>query len=260
MPERRSLDVPDVEELLAELADGLSWPMLPDAVGAARNRLAAGERAKRREGGARWLAWAAVAVVVIIVVSMALPGPRGAVADLFGLGGVQIRQVATTVPLPPPTTLDLGPASTLDDAPLEVPFQVFVPTAVEGPPQVFTDWVAGRRVLSLVYPAQAGLPPTPGTEIGLLVTEFAGSVEPFIDKVVSANQARRFSIDGRPALWVEGAHTIFFDEGGDRVGSSQARLAANTLVVTRGNTTIRLEGAFDEATAIKLAESLVPLN
>jgi hypothetical protein len=85
-------------------------------------------------------------------------------------------------------------------------------------------------------------------------------VEPFIDKVVSANQARRFSIDGRPALWVEGAHTIFFDEGGDRVGSSQARLAANTLVVTRGNTTIRLEGAFDEATAIKLAESLEPLR
>ena len=61
MPERRPLDLPDVEELLAELADGLAWPMLPDAVGAARNRLAAGERAKPargwRRGGWRGRPW-----------------------------------------------------------------------------------------------------------------------------------------------------------------------------------------------------------
>ena len=260
MPERRPLDLPDVEELLAELAGGLEWPMLPDAVGAARNRLAAGERAKRREGGARWLAWAAVAVVVVIVVSLALPGPRGAVADLFGLGGVQIRQVTTTVPLPPPTTLDLGPASSLDEAPLEVPFQIYVPTAVEGPPQVFTDWVAGRRVLSLVYP--------PSPDCHRRRAPRSACWSPSSPARWSPSSTRSW-----PATRRDGSRSTVGRRCGSRAPTpssstkvvtwsarSQPRLAANTLVVTRGNTTIRLEGAFDEATAIELARSLEPLT
>ena len=114
----------------------------------------------------------------------------------------------------------------------------------------------GHPVFTLVYDPRPGLPRAPETTVGLLVTEFAGRFAPYIEKQVSTGQAEQLTVDGQPALWVHGPHTLLYQDDAGEVRTSESRLAANTLVVSRGGTTIRLEGGFDQATAVDLANSL----
>jgi hypothetical protein len=258
-----------VEQLLADVSAHLAWPSLPDSVAAARNRLAAGERSSWRPPGLRpWLRPVlalVVAVLVALAVLVSVPGTRQALADFFGLGGVTIRQSATTVPASasgaPPTTvpLDLGEPTTLAAAVEAVPFTVFVPSTLGEPDEAALDSVDGRPVLSLVYRARPGLPATSVSGVGLLVTEFGGRIDTMFEKIVRSNQAQRVTVGGWPAIWIEGPHEIFVVDGGEVVHSS-ARLADSTLLLTNGGTTIRLEGSFDQATAIAIAEGLVPVG
>jgi hypothetical protein len=257
-----------VEQLLADVSAHLAWPSLPDSVAAARNRLAAGERssawlAVRYRSWLRPVLALLVALLVAVAVLVSVPGTRQALADLFGLGGVTIRQVATTVPASstaaPPTTvpLDLGEPTTLTAAVEAMPFTVFVPSTLGEPDEVALDTVDDRPVLSLVYRPRPGLPATTVPGVGLLVTEFGGRINTMFEKIVHSNQAQRVTVGGWPAIWIEGPHEIFYVDGGEVVHSS-GRLADSTLLLTNGGTTIRLEGAFDQATAIALAEGLVP--
>jgi hypothetical protein len=265
MPEQLGPTV--VEQLLADVSTQLAWPSLPDSVAAARNRLAAGERSSWRPGGMRpWLRPVlalVVAFLIAVAVLVSVPGTRQALADFFGLGGVTIRQSATTVPAPSPTAaattvpLDLGEPTTLAAAVDAVPYTVFVPSTLGEPSQVALDTVIGRPVLSLVYGPRPGLPDTTVPGVGLLVTEFGGRIDTMFEKIVHSNQAQRVTVGGWPAIWIEGPHEIFVVDGGEVVHSS-GRLAASTLLLTSGGTTIRLEGDFDQATAIAIAEGLVP--
>jgi len=259
MPDHAPLSVPEVEVLLTDLRTALDWPVLPDAVSAARNRIAAGERAPRWTVAVnRRLVAAVAAVVVAVVLVVALPGPRQAVADFLGLGGVTVRQVSEPLPPELSTELQLGEPTELD-ALGDIGFEVFAPALAPGEPAAYVATVDGRRVVSLVYPPAADLPADAGSGVGLLVTEFAGSVEPSISKLVESGQAERFGLDGHPAMWIEGPHTVFFDDG-QGTAISEPRLTGNTLVLTRDGTTIRLEGSFRRATAVALARSLVPLR
>lgn len=264
MPERPPLTIGDVELLLADAAAHFDWPPVPDAVAAARNRLAAGERSYPERRWLRPLALAAAVVVVVVTLVLAIPPARKAVADLFGLGGVTIRQVPTTVPAV--TTagtsvpvdvgdLGLGTPVTLAEARRLVASPIVVPGELGEPDAVFTSTYNGP-VVTLVYSPRPGLPAAPHTTVGLLITEFAGRFAPYIEKQVGPGQAERITVGGQPALWVDGPHTLIYaDESGD-VTTSRSRLAASTLIVSRNGTTIRLEGAFDQATAVRLAESL----
>lgn len=265
MPERAPLTVEGVERLLADVVGHLEWPPMPDAVAAARNRLAAGERAHPERRWLRPLALAAAVVVAVVALVLAIPPARQAVADLFGLGGVTIQQVPTTVPAgaPPRTTLPadvddlgLGTRVTLDEARRLAASPIAVPAELGEPDAVFASTANGHPIVTLVYSPRPGLPAAPQTTVGLLVTEFAGRFAPYIEKQVGPGQAERITVAGQPALWVDGPHTLIYaDQGGD-VTTSRSRLAASTLIVSRDGTTIRLEGAFDQATAVRLAESL----
>jgi hypothetical protein len=262
MPDQRPLTTADVEVLLADVATHLEWPPLPDGVSAACNRLAAGEQAHTRPRR-RWpFVLAAVAVALLALLVLVIPPARRAVANLFGLGGVTVRQVPTTVPATLSTVpvdigdLQLGTPVTLEEARARAASPLFVPTELGDPNAVYAGTANGHPVFTVVYHARPGLPAAPQTSVGLLVTEFAGRFAPYIEKQVGPGQAKRISIGGQPALWIEGPHTLIYaDQAGD-VSTSRSRLAANTLVVSRGGTTIRLEGAFDQATAVRLARSL----
>jgi hypothetical protein len=70
-------------------------------------------------------------------------------------------------------------------------------------------------------------------------------------------RVERFGIDGNFAVWIEGLHLFFYKPATDNtfhIGHS--RLAANALLVQRGDLMVRLEGQFDKATAITIARSL----
>ena len=204
---------------------------------------------------------AAVAAVVIALV-LVIPGTRRAVADFFGLGGVTVRHVpptaTTEATLPPKDVgdLGLGRPTTLEAARAQAASPILVPQTLGDPDGVYVMMANGHPVVTLVYGPRPGLPKAPETTVGLLVTELTGRFAPYIEKQVSTGQAERLTVDGQPALWVQGPHTLLYEDDAGEVHTSESRLAANTLVVSRGGTTIRLEGAFDQATAIGLANSL----
>jgi hypothetical protein len=141
----------------------------------------------------------------------------------------------------------------------QVDFPILTPSRLGEPSQVFLDEVDGHAVVTLLYPSSDLLPSTAETGVGLLVTEFGGTFEPFVEKLVRPGQAQRLVIDGRPAIWVQGPHTIFYERPDGEVGNTSPRLAASTMVVSRLGTTIRLEGAFPREAAVGLVQSLEPV-
>ena len=64
-------------------------------------------------------------------------------------------------------------------------------------------------------------------------------------------------MDGRRAIWIEGAPHLFFYRPPDSdFAESELRLADNVLLLERGNLLVRLEGAFSRERAVELARSL----
>jgi hypothetical protein len=187
------------------------------------------------------------------------------VLDLLGLRAETIRRVpALPENVRARPNWHLGrPASSLSAARAELAFSPLLPTGLDGPNGVFVG-LEGREVevpgsaLTLTYPPQAGLPRSRLTGVGLLVQELHGRFWPGFAGKLTPRDARieKFSIDGDYAIWVEGLHDFFFHSGSYR--QARARLAANTLLVQRGETMVRLEGKFEKAKAIAIARSLAP--
>jgi len=270
-------ELPELEQTLADLAAALEFPPTPDlaaAVGARLDEAPAGAPARaRRRGwpiglsGWRRLAVAGlVAVLLAAAVLVASPGTREAVARRLGLRGVGVELGGP----PPPTVttrpgerldLGLGGRVTLEEARRRVGFPVLVPGAAgfRRPAAVFVDEdePPGGRV-DLVYRARPGLPASPFTDAGLLVTEFQGQPSPlFLKKVAVAGMVEEVTVGGEPGYWFSGEpHFFTYQDARGAVREERTRLAGNTLIWQRGDLTLRLEGEITEQEALAIAESM----
>jgi hypothetical protein len=149
----------------------------------------------------------------------------------------------------------------LRDAARKLRFEPLLP-AVPGPVEAFVDAAPDGGVLSLVYDPRAGLPPTVTTGAGMLVTEFRGDLLPeYLTKVApQATTVERLRIDGHRAVWIAGApHFFVFRAPGGDVVERDLQVAQNVLLIERGPVLVRMEGAFDRDTAVRLAGTLRPL-
>jgi hypothetical protein len=276
---RRELDL---EGALADLAAAIEFPPTPDLAGAVATRLAEAPapgatpaRARRRgrlTGLGRLAGWrrlAAVglaAVLLATAVLVASPGTREAVARRLGLRGVGVELGGP----PPPTVttrpgerldLGLGQRVTLEEARRRVGFPVLVPGAAgfRQPAAVYVNEAVpvGGRV-DLVYRARPGLPASPFTDVGLLVTEFRGQPTPdFIKKVARAGLVEEVTVDGQPGYWFSGEpHFFTYLDATGQVRDEQTRLAGNTLIWQRGDLTLRIEGEITRQEALALARSM----
>jgi len=270
-----SLSELDLERALADLGAHLEYPATPDVAAAVATRLRQEQRrpaAPRRgrlaglprlPGWRRLAASGLVAALLAAAVLAVSPGTRAAVARRLGLRGVEIR-----VGGPPPTTrpgerldLGLGERVGLDEARRRVRFPVLVPTAAlfHRPDAVFVDRQrpAGGRV-DLVYRARPGLPASPFTDAGLLVTQFQGQLTPdFIKKVVRGGLVERVEVGGQPGYWFGGApHFFTFLERGGGLADEQTRLAGNTLVWQHGEQIVRLEAQLPREELLRVALSM----
>ena len=276
---RRELDL---EGALADLATAIEFPPTPDLAGAVATRLveapapgATPARARRRDrlaGLGRLAGWRRLAVVGLAAVLLAAavlvasPGTREAVARRLGLRGVGVELGGP----PPPTVttrpgerldLGLGQRVTLEEARRRVGFPVLVPGAAgfRQPAAVYVNEAVpvGGRV-DLVYRARPGLPASPFTDVGLLVTEFRGQPTPdFIKKVARAGLVEEVTVDGQPGYWFSGEpHFFTYLDATGQVRDEQTRLAGNTLIWQRGDLTLRIEGEISRQEALALARSM----
>jgi hypothetical protein len=271
----------DLERALADLAAALEFPPTPDLAAAVTARLGAAPaaapappspaaRARRWLAGlAGWRRLAAAGLAVVLLaaaVLVASPGTREAVARRLGLRGIGVELGGP----PPPTVtttpggrleLGLGDRVTLEEARRRVDWPVLVPGApgLKRPEDVYVNQAvpSGGRV-DLVYRARPGLPPSPFTDVGLLVTEFQGQPTPeFLKKVTAMGVVEQVTVGGEPGYWFSGEpHFFTYRDAAGTLREEQTRLAGNTLIWQRGDLTLRLEGELPKEEAIRIAESM----
>jgi hypothetical protein len=194
------------------------------------------------------------AAAVTAAIGYGLPGIR----ILFGPGPSITPPTETAPPSSPPgATLGLGGRVTLDDARERVDFPVLLPPDPSiGPPDAV--YLAGPR-LTLVWAPRPGLPGTADPRIGLLLVELHANIdETMIQKNIdSGTSVERVTVGDAPGYWIAGErHMItYLDPNGVPVMDSE-RVVGNTLVWTAEGITYRLEGEFNRAVAVALAESL----
>ncbi len=133
---------------------------------------------------------------------------------------------------------------------------VLPPDAAIGLP--VTTWLLDGRV-SFVWPAGPALPPTGDPGIGLILSEFRGTLEPgYFQKVLGPGTTiEAVRVRGTTGWWVSGAphEFVYVDADGQPVFDSR-RIVGDTLMWSDGTGTYRLESGLDRSAAIALAESL----
>jgi Domain of unknown function (DUF4367) len=271
----------DLERALADLAAALEFPPTPDLAAAVTARLgeapaaapappSPAARARRWLAGlAGWRRLAAAGLAVVLLaaaVLVASPGTREAVARRLGLRGVGVELGGP----PPPTVtttpggrleLGLGDQVTLEEARRRVDWPVLVPAAagLGRPDAVYVNEAvpSGGRV-DLVYRARPGLPASPFTDVGLLITGFRGQPTPeFLKKVTAMGVVEQVTVGGEPGYWFSGEpHFFTYRDAAGTLREEQTRLAGNTLIWQRGDLTLRLEGELPKEEAIRIAESM----
>jgi hypothetical protein len=255
--------MPDFERELRALADAIEYPPTPDLATRVGARLEAERRAASRWPLGRVLAIAAACLAVSTAAAVAAGREAAdALLDAVGLEGLEIER--TTAPPPEPVLRDLGlgPPVSLDRAANELPFEPLLP-AVPGPVDAHVLSAPSGGVLWLVYDPRPGLPPTITTGTGMLVTEFRGDLFPqYLRKVApQATTVERLRIDGHRAIWIAGApHYFLFRTPGGEIAERDLQIAQNVLLIERGPVLVRMEGAFDRDTSVRLAGTLRPLG
>lgn len=239
MAEQERLD----EELRA-LGSRLDLAPPPDPAAmatAVRTRLAAPTAAR----AAAWPRRVAVAVVVLCAGAALVafsPQVRDGIVALLRFAGVEIGQSSQQVPLSTlPAPLPGERVVSLAEARRLAAFEVRVPAALGTPDQVLVSDGTPPRVVSLVYPRAR-------------VDQFDGSLDlAYFKKISSSDQLHWEDVNGEPALWVEGPHAVGYVGRDGRFRLEEARLAGNTLIWQVGTTTLRLEGDFSRAEALRIA-------
>ena len=226
--------MPDLERELRGLGESIAFPPTPDLAASVRARLP--ERAP-----ALWprrLVLVAAVLGAAVVAGLAIPQARSAILRVFGVGAVRIEYLDKLPAVEPQQALDLGPAISAEDA----PFRLLESPLLGQPDGVY----ASGDVVTQLY----GSP----DHVRLLVTQIGRSAlrPDVVKKVVGTTTNADFvSIAGlaEPALWIEGAPHIL------SLPNAPERLAANTLIWTQGNHTLRLEGAESLDEAVEIAQS-----
>ena len=204
----------------------------------------------------RAVAWAAAVVLLLAIGLLALfPDARKAVADGLGLRGVRIffvQEAPTVEPSPVGTRMALGRRVTLAEAQQEVVNPIRVPghPPFDDPDEVYLSHRAGSGMVSFVYRPGPGLPESPYTGVGALLTQFPGATERgliekglFAKGVSPATRLEFATVNGGPGYWIEGAPHAFFmacDQAGD-CQEEWYRLAGNVLLWEENGLTFRLE-------------------
>lgn len=241
----RSLTVDPVPDDLAERVLARVPARRPHPVRRFLRRLVLDVRARRR----------LVAVIIAaLIAGLLLASPvRAAVIEWLRVGGIVFRSAPAPVPTSPPVTRS-GPkmieVESVERARTMIDFPLGLPTELGPPRRVAVS--EDRRLVELEF----------ATDVGpVLLSQFDGSMIMFVKR--NWDRLTRVEVDGDLAVWLPDPHTISYVDPAGVEHVDEARLAGPTLAYQaqpagpERPVTVRLEGAFDQARAIALAESIV---
>jgi hypothetical protein len=280
----------ELEAALRRFADEIGWPVAAapageglDIAASVRERIEAAPRAHVGTEGAyagagvptrqRWNWWPARrALIAAVLILLAL----AVIAGAAGLGLPGLRLILGPAPVSPPpsiepssspaasgdlpgSTLGLGQHVPLDQLDAQAGFSAIVPSdPTLGPPDAaYVDASLGSQV-ALVWRSRIGLPDTLKTGIGLVLTEFRGSIDSgFYSKAIgTGTTATPVLVHGGQAFWVTGDPHFLFYTGPDGFIHEERRWIGDALLWARGPITCRLETSLGKDAAIRIAESM----
>lgn len=234
----------DLEQQLARLGADISLPDPPDLTAA----ILADPRMRRVSPPVRFRRRVGVAVLAVLIVVVAIPAPRRAIASLLGLGGTEITFVDE---LPPAAAEGVIPGErvSLSQARALVPFGILLPDAE--PDELFVDRAGPSQILTMVFDVGE-------STYGLVITEMSADVDAGLlqKSVLPDGEIVAVTVGGDPGFWIEGAHALSFLDDQGRPHEVGPRLVASTLLFVRRGVTVRLESAFELEAALELAATL----
>jgi hypothetical protein len=258
---------PELEAALSDVGRFIDFPPEPNVAPAVYRRIREGAVPVRSPWIlGRLLPARPLRRAVALAMALVILAAGAAVAGLLGVPGLKLifrphasPGVSRTLP-PVGEHLFLGTRTTLDQARGEVSFPVVVPHA-EGLPRavVYVSRVPSGGRVTLAYPPAPGLPAADRTGVGLLLTEFRGSINPeFFQKTITpGTTVRSVTVSGQSGDWIAGAphEVVLVDRHGDPFPET-VHLAGNTLMWQRGELTVRIEGKFGLQEALRIARSV----
>jgi hypothetical protein len=251
-----------VESELRALGRELEVPPASDLTEAVRQRLE-GQTVRRHHVPDRWTGpfrrrrgWRSVLVVVaaFLVVLIATPQGRAAIAHVFRFAGVELRQG------PEPSRSPAGGGSqpgggflpgerpmSLEQARRQAAFPILVPAVLGRPGGVLVS--DGGRVVSLVYDR------APYGQVRM--DEFAGRPDQiYFEKILHLASITEVRVNGTRGLWIRGPHEVVYITRDGMTTTAPARLTTgNTLIWSTPQVTLRLEGNIGKAAALTIASS-----
>jgi len=93
-------------------------------------------------------------------------------------------------------------------------------------------------------------------ESGAIVTEVKGGINTgFFGKMIGPNgQVTEVAVGGSTGYWITGAESIFvYQDGSGQFRSDELRRSGDTLVFVRNGVIVRIEGAKNQADALRIA-------
>lgn len=265
-----------LEGALRALATAVAYPGAgtagADIAARVREQILAAPPARRSGGPLGWLRNRPVRRSVVVAIAALLL--LAAVAGAVGLGVPGIR-ILFGGPTPPPSlaspsaapsgagagalgqALGLGTRVPIDEAERLAGLDLVLPAdPAIGPP--VGAFVFANRV-ALVWPERPGLPADPSTGIGLLISEFRGTVDRgYYTKTLDTDaRLTPVTVDGNRGYWISGPpHFFFYVDPSGRIVDDVHRIVGDTLIWSDGDVTYRMESQLGMEDAIRLAESL----
>lgn len=231
------------------LADTVLARLADEPAPASASRLVAARRLIGRhfDRGFDWargrVAWLVAVLIGLLLAVLLVVSPVGAaVAEWFGFHGVEVHRNDGPPPTGTPTVPPAGDDLSVADAAALVDFAPRVPAELGVPDEVAVS--ADRRLVSMSWGRNKST---------VRLDQFDGEVEPAFWKSVA--DADFVTIGVTDGLWLPAPHEVALLDGKRKV-TLPPRLAAQTLLWFEGGVTYRLEGAFTQAGAIAVAESL----
>lgn len=246
-----------LEIALADLAAAVRFPPTPALAAGIGSRL-------ERQPVLGWWPWHGSmrrSLALAVAVLLTLAGVAGAIG--LGLGAIQIR-FADGTPLPTPggsvANGGFGEETTLAAAQAGVAFTIRLPAdpALGSPDGVFLADIPEGGTVTLAWGERPGFPVGDAGN-GLVVTQFNADIGPeaFEKMVTEGTRVEPVQVNGQPGWWVEGGtHAFFFRDSSGQIVNTTLRLVTSALIWEEDGLALRVEGAPDLGSALRVAASL----